>query len=227
MAEHPDGQVDAHDRGAASDQPPAALRGPAADLEHPTPSHVTEQPDVGLIESFRTPDEAGRARLVATEEAPVLGKVCVGIAVPPPPVGRGRRGRPVADRAAVIRFVRYAVHVAHQRSPSSRLTLIDDRPYPCQCAVGLCRLNGAGALVSQRPGSRPGTVVRAPAAVPSAPCPPVLVSRRSGPSALPTSHPGRSPPPYDECYRRTTRDCSFPDCGRPQSGKEQSRVVRR
>src|SRR5664280_1550365 len=93
-------------------------RGPAADLEHPTPSHVTEQPDVGLIESFRTPDEAGRARLVATEEAPVLGKVCVGIAVPPPPVGRGRRGRPdrpVADRAAVIRFV----HVAHRRSPST------------------------------------------------------------------------------------------------------------
>src|SRR5664280_1628554 len=93
-------------------------RGPAADLEHPTPSPVTAQPDVGLIESIRTPDEAGRARLVATEEAPVLGKVCVGIAVPPPPVGRGRRGRPdrpVADRAAVIRFV----HVAHRRSPST------------------------------------------------------------------------------------------------------------
>ena len=42
------GEVDGHDVGAPADQPARALRGTAADLQHPAPRDLAKQPGVGL-----------------------------------------------------------------------------------------------------------------------------------------------------------------------------------
>ena len=82
MAQHAGGQVDAHHLGTLAAQPPGGGRGPAAHFQHPPAGHVAQQPGVRFAYPLGAPDEVHVA-----EEAPVLGLVRVGVAVPPAAAG--------------------------------------------------------------------------------------------------------------------------------------------
>jgi hypothetical protein len=75
------------------------LCGAATDLEYPTPTQLTEQTGLGLVEAFRTPDESD-----VSEERPVLCLVVVCGRVPVDAIG-----------PAGLKFIDMAVDGVHGR----------------------------------------------------------------------------------------------------------------
>lgn len=89
MFELPPGHIDADGVATVRPEPPSALAGSAAHLEHLQAGEVTQQLRVGLVETLGTPDEPDIA-----QELAVLGLVLVGAGVPPPAIGADGLRRP-------------------------------------------------------------------------------------------------------------------------------------
>jgi hypothetical protein len=102
------GHVDAdHPAGARADQPPGALSGATADLQHVGTAHVAQQAGIRLAQALRAPYEVHVA-----QEPAVLGLILGRGCVPPGPIGPHADPVPTGGHVA-------APHRPHWSHPSS------------------------------------------------------------------------------------------------------------